>query len=339
MGRDAAYVGAHQEQLRGPRAHRQRLPGRRGQDLPVLRRPVRPLLRATTSVRSTRATPTIAGNWVAEGLHARPSAGVRDRGRRILPRPGRPRATSSPAGGTPRPATRRRDRSVSGGAGSATPSLTPAASTPPTPTARRSISCWVTRSSATSTASRTPASRSTRATRRVGAALSRMCPGVRERASRRPSPLPASGLAAVQGRPHRHPGDRVVRRVDRRWASSAGPADGPVDAAFVGLDGKTYLFSGRPVRPLRRRGLLACRARLPAARRPELGRDDERAGGVRPGRPDPPVRHSRDAVPHPARPRVRVVRATSTWWTPGSSAGGCGNDCSRTGCRSPPRAG
>jgi hypothetical protein len=41
------------------------------------------------------------------------------------------------------------------------------------------------------------------------------------------------------------PGDRIVRRVDRRW----GQLDpvlptGTVDAAFVGLDGRTYLFSG-----------------------------------------------------------------------------------------------
>ena len=41
------------------------------------------------------------------------------------------------------------------------------------------------------------------------------------------------------------PGDRVVRRVDRRWAQ-LGPVlpTGTVDAAFVGLDGKTYLFNG-----------------------------------------------------------------------------------------------
>ena len=41
------------------------------------------------------------------------------------------------------------------------------------------------------------------------------------------------------------PGDRIVRRVDQRWGQ-LGPVlpSGTVDAAFVGLDGKTYLFSG-----------------------------------------------------------------------------------------------
>jgi Tc toxin complex TcA C-terminal TcB-binding domain/Neuraminidase-like domain/Hemopexin len=41
------------------------------------------------------------------------------------------------------------------------------------------------------------------------------------------------------------PGDRIVRRVDRRWAQLGQVLpSGTVDAAFVGLDGKTYLFSG-----------------------------------------------------------------------------------------------
>ena len=41
------------------------------------------------------------------------------------------------------------------------------------------------------------------------------------------------------------PGDRILRRVDKRWGQ-LGPvlAEGTVDAAFVGLDGRTYLFSG-----------------------------------------------------------------------------------------------
>jgi hypothetical protein len=41
------------------------------------------------------------------------------------------------------------------------------------------------------------------------------------------------------------PGDRIVRRVDKRWGLlGAVLPSGTVDAAFVGLDGKTYLFSG-----------------------------------------------------------------------------------------------
>jgi hypothetical protein len=41
------------------------------------------------------------------------------------------------------------------------------------------------------------------------------------------------------------PGDRIVRRVDRRWAQlGLVLPSGTVDAAFVGLDGKTYVFSG-----------------------------------------------------------------------------------------------
>ena len=41
------------------------------------------------------------------------------------------------------------------------------------------------------------------------------------------------------------PGDRIVRRVDKRWGQ-LGPVlpSGSVDAAFVGVDGRTYLFSG-----------------------------------------------------------------------------------------------
>ncbi len=41
------------------------------------------------------------------------------------------------------------------------------------------------------------------------------------------------------------PGDRIVRRVDKRWGQ-LGPVlpTATVDAAFVGRDGKTYLFSG-----------------------------------------------------------------------------------------------
>ena len=40
-------------------------------------------------------------------------------------------------------------------------------------------------------------------------------------------------------------GDRIVRRVDKRWGQ-LGPVlpTGTVDAAFVGVDGRTYLFSG-----------------------------------------------------------------------------------------------
>jgi len=41
------------------------------------------------------------------------------------------------------------------------------------------------------------------------------------------------------------PGDRIVRRVDKRWGQlPAVLPTGTVDGAFVGLDGKTYLFSG-----------------------------------------------------------------------------------------------
>ena len=47
------------------------------------------------------------------------------------------------------------------------------------------------------------------------------------------------------GRVITDPGDRIVRRVDKRWGQ-LGPVlpTATVDAAFVGRDGKTYLFSG-----------------------------------------------------------------------------------------------
>ena len=49
------------------------------------------------------------------------------------------------------------------------------------------------------------------------------------------------------------PGDRIVRRVDKRWGQLGTVLpSGTVDAAFVGLDGRTYLFSGDAVPALHR---------------------------------------------------------------------------------------
>ena len=136
-------------------------------------------------------------------------------------------------------------------------------------------SCWATRSSATPTASRTAASGSTRATRGAWSSTSRTCP----RSSR-------AGIEAAFAEPGRRACtcSRTAARSAPRPATgssggstSAGASSarccppGTVDAAFVGLDGKTYLFSGD--RYLRYSGADYSHvdARLPAAGSPATG--------------------------------------------------------------------
>ena len=149
------------------------------------------------------------------------------------------------------------------------------------------------------------------------------------------------GRAAVQGRPDGHPpGDRIVRRVDRRWAQ-LGPVlpTGTVDAAFVGLDGKTYLFSGD--RYVRYSG--ADYSHVDAGYPRLIARD---WGGMT----SVDVAFVLDGRTHlfgtagtlfriPVADDFDVVRARARTSAPGMCPRRCGNACSRTACRSPPRAG
>ena len=233
---------------------------------------------------------TIAGTGRPRGLHGALPPGFETAvdasfqgldGRTYLFKGGRYAASGGARGADP---------SRSGGAGSATPSPAPAGSTPPTPTARRLLLRGATRSSATSTASRTAACGWTRATRGAWSSTSRTCPRSSRAGSRRPSPSPVAGVHLFKdGRTvSPAPGDRIVRRVDRRWGQ-LGPVlpSGTVDAAFVGLDGKTYLFSGD--RYLRYSGADYSHvdAGYPRLDRRGLGRDGDRGRRVRARRHGP----------------------------------------------------
>ena len=188
---------------------------------------------------------TIAGNWAAEGLQAALPPGFETSvdasfhgldGRAYLFAGGQYAASGDAA---TRPGRERWGRVRNA-------FTTPAASTPPTPTGLGAVPAGGRPDRPLRRLpSRTLASRSTRATRAGWRSTSRTCPRVRERhRGRLRRARRGCSCSRTAGRSP-DPGDRIVRRVDKRWGQ-LGPMlpSGTVDAAFVGLDGKTYLFSG-----------------------------------------------------------------------------------------------
>ena len=131
------------------------------------------------------------------------------------------------------------------------------------------------------------------------------------------------------------PGDKIVRRVDKRWGQ-LGPVlpTGSVDAAFVGVDGRTYLFSGD--RYLRYTGADYSRVDAGYPRRiaARLGRD-RAAWTPRSCSTARPTCSARRASCSASRSRRSSsgppTRACSTRAT---SRPSCGNGCSSTACAS-----
>ena len=336
---DATDLGHDQEQLRRPGAHRHRVPRRGGQDLPVRRRPVRPLLRRRLRPGRRGLPADDRRELGRRGAARRAAAGVRHR-----PSTRRSTAWTSRTylfkGGRYAVVRRRprRSRWRSGGGRCATPS-------------RRApgIDAAYTDGAGAVPAARRPdrpLRRLHRERRRAGrrglpaapgAALHGPARGVRERHRGR--------VRRAGGRPGVHlfkdgrtvspaPGDRIVRRVDKRWGQLGPVLPSGHRRRRVRRPRRQDLpVQRRPVPALHRRGLLARRRGLPAADRRGLGRDDARGRRVRARRHGPTCSAPPGGCSAIPSPRSSSGPPTSAGSTRATSRPSCGNGCSTHGLR------